>query len=221
MPVKRIEVKEALILLAPISKERAAGSCLAPRSLAAPGLADYLLTASDREYISRLPSPKRRAEAAAWRAAVRGEGISGEISYNSCGAPLLPAGSGWRHIGVSHTAGMAAVILSRYPCAIDIERTGRDFGRAASKFVSGEERCAPGSDNPLFTAVVWCAKETLYKFSGRMGLDFLADLRIGAVDFDGCGAAGGIRSDNGEWHDYFLGILFEEDYLMTYMAHNF
>lgn len=39
------------------------------------------------------------------------------------------------------------------------------------------------SGDPLLPAAVWCAKEALYKYARRPGLDLLHDLRVEAVDF--------------------------------------
>ena len=38
-------------------------------------------------------------------------------------------------------------------------------------------------EDPLLPAAVWCAKEALYKYARRPGLDLLHDLRVEAVDF--------------------------------------
>ncbi|MFR6634745.1 MAG: hypothetical protein ACLUQ6_07920 [Alistipes onderdonkii] len=35
----------------------------------------------------------------------------------------------------------------------------------------------------MLPAAVWCAKEALYKYARRPGLDLLHDLRVEAVDF--------------------------------------
>lgn len=45
-----------------------------------------------------------------------------------------------RHIGVSHSHGYAAVILSAQPCAVDIEPADSDFSRAARRFISPQEQ---------------------------------------------------------------------------------
>ena len=86
------------------------------------------------------------------------------------------------HIGVSHCPGRGAVCISDAPCAVDVEPESRDFSRAASRYMSPAERAL--SDDPLLPAAVWCAKETLYKYAGRPGLDMLYDLHVEAVDFE-------------------------------------
>lgn len=109
-----------------------------------------------------------------WRSIVYRRLPDAEIAYNAVGAPVVcnyPL-----HIGVSHCPGYVAVCFSDRPCAVDIEPLARDFGRAAVRFASAEERQL--SDSPLLLPALWCAKETLYKYSGRRNLDLLRDLRI-------------------------------------------
>lgn len=85
------------------------------------------------------------------------------------------------HVAVSHCAGSIAVAFADTPCAVDVESAARDFGRVVSRYMTVEEQAL--SDMPWWPAVVWCAKETLYKFAGRRELDLLRDLRIEEVDF--------------------------------------
>lgn len=203
MEVKRIETGNALILLAPISGG---------------GAETEFLTASDRKHIAGLSSLKRKAEMSAWRSAVRQEGVAGDIFYAETDAPELSEGEKWRCISVAHTGGMAAVILSQHPCAIDIERTERDFDRAASRFVSAAEQNVPGSDGPLFRAAVWCAKETIYKFSGRPGMDFLEDMRINRIDWEAGTISGAVRNGNAEWEERNMEMLLHGNYIVVFMV---
>ena len=126
-------------------------------------------------------APARRAEWLSWRALVRRElgSASVRFEYDSVGAPRIE-GSPIR-LSVSHCEGSIAVALSDAPCAVDVESAARDFGRVADRYMTAEERAL--SSDPLWPALVWCAKETLYKFAGRRELDLLRDLRIGEVDF--------------------------------------
>ncbi len=85
-----------------------------------------------------------------------------------------------RHIGVSHSHGYAAVILSAQPCAVDIEPADSDFSRAARRFISPQEQALQPCALPeaLFPALVWCAKEAVYKWVRISGLSLLHDIRI-------------------------------------------
>ena len=65
-------------------------------------------------------------------------------------------------------------------CAVDIEPETRNFSRAVSRYLTPEEKSLSG--DPFWPGIVWCAKEALYKYSGRRELDFRRDLRVEQVD---------------------------------------
>ena len=95
------------------------------------------------------------------------------------------------HAAVSHCRGSVAVGLSDAPCAVDIESLDRNFGRIASRYMTPAEQAL--SDDPRWPAVVWSAKETLYKYAGRRELDLLCDLRVEQTDFSAGRLVGRIR----------------------------
>ncbi len=137
----------------------------------------------DAASCSGFGSAARRAERLAWRALARTmlpPGVS--ITYDRRGAPMVAGTAGDTYISASHCRGYAAVIVSRRPCAIDIENSGKDFGKVARRYVSPGERTMEEAWGADFEGAVWCAKEALYKYSGREGLDFLSDLRLTAMD---------------------------------------
>ena len=139
------------------------------------------VTPGERAAAQEFPRERRRREFLTWRAVVRRElGDDVSIAYDEAGAPVIRGRE--VHIGVSHCPGRVAVCISDAPCAVDVEPESRDFSRAASRYMSPAERAL--SDDPLLPAAVWCAKETLYKYAGRPGLDMLYDLHVEAVDFE-------------------------------------
>lgn len=80
----------------------------------------------------------------------------GEITHRSDGKPLLKG----YHISISHTKGIAAVILSKsHVVAVDVEYFSDRVERIASKFLRKDEK-ATGLDELL---VHWCSKETVFK----------------------------------------------------------
>lgn len=80
----------------------------------------------------------------------------GEITHRADGKPLLKG----YHISISHTKGIAAVILSKsHPVAVDIEYFSDRVERIAPKFLRKDEK-ATGLDELL---VHWCSKETVFK----------------------------------------------------------
>lgn len=141
--------------------------------------------------------PARQAEWLSWRAIVRRE-VCREfgcrpaeiaIAYNETGAPVVEGAA--VHAAVSHCRGSVAVGLSDAPCAVDIESLDRNFGRIASRYMTSTEQAL--SDDPRWPAVVWSAKETLYKYAGRRELDLLCDLRVEQTDFSAGRLVGRIR----------------------------
>ncbi len=137
------------------------------------------LTAEDREYIEGLRSQRRKQEVTSWRAALRRElGCEAEIRYNEVGAPYMVDYEGY--ISVSHSRESVAVMISERRCAVDIESCSRDFERVASRYVRAEERKLQ-CDLPLLP-LIWSAKETLYKYSGRTELDMIKDLKIKEIN---------------------------------------
>ena len=159
--------------------------------------------ASEQELkaIEGISAPSRRAERLAWRRALsRVAGRSVAIDYTPQGAPILTEqitieNSHYTHISVSHCRDKVAVMLSEYPCGIDIEQLTRDFSRISARYITSEERALCHSEE--FEAIAWCAKEALYKLAQTEGLDFRRDIIIEAIDLEQgtiIGRAGGLST---------------------------
>ena len=85
----------------------------------------------------------------------------------------------------------------------------RDFSRAESRYTTPSERAL--SDDPLWPGIVWCAKEALYKYSGRRELDFRKDLRIGSADL----AAGRLTGRIGNGEPVELSVHREDGFILV------
>lgn len=181
-----------------------------------------LVAECDRASAARFNSAARRREHLAWRAALRTALPGADIEYNEVGAPIVSnfddgvvseavaetekgasrdSGSGHNiiYISVSHTEGLAAVAISERPCGVDVERLGRDVERMRARFVRADEERLADAGRDDFAVGVWCAKEVIYKMSGRRELDFLKDLRIAESDLAN-GTIGGMSVlRTGEW----------------------
>ncbi len=137
------------------------------------------VTPYDLNEATRFVTARRRSEFLSWRALARTAlGTEVKLDYNTVGAPIVVNRP--LFISVSHCSDRVAILLSNHPCGIDIERTDRNFTRASSRFLTPEE--AAMSADPRWIGVVWCAKEALYKYSGRDGLDLLHDIRLHTAD---------------------------------------
>lgn len=132
-------------------------------------------TPEDLSLVETYGSASRRAEALAWRGIVRRElGCNVTISYDEFGAPEVDLPN--QYISVSHSRDFVAVMFADLPCAVDVEDSRRDFRRVASKYLTAEEQALAEQYN-LFGAM-WCAKEAMYKYHRRGGIDFLRDTII-------------------------------------------
>ena len=93
------------------------------------------------------------------------------ICHAASGQPLLRG----YHVGVTHTKGYAALMLSNScDVACDIEHFSDRVERIKSKFLCKEEK-ADDLDSLL---VHWCSKETVYKLFPEDNLQF-SQMRVG------------------------------------------
>lgn len=93
------------------------------------------------------------------------------IGHAASGQPLLRG----YHVGVTHTKGYAALMLSNScDVACDIEHFSDRVERIKSKFLCKEEK-ADDLDSLL---VHWCSKETVYKLFPEDNLQF-SQMRVG------------------------------------------
>lgn len=137
-------------------------------------------TAEELQSVASVTALSRRAERLAWRALLRRLSPGVEVEYLGSGKPQLK--NSRNHISVSHCRDCVAVALSQIPCGVDIERLDRNFSKVAARYISATEAALSADEH--WAAVVWCAKEALYKMAGREGVDFLRDMQITSASKD-------------------------------------
>ena len=138
-------------------------------------------TQEDIDFVEAFANINRRCEVLAWRAIVRRElGQDVEIFYDDYGAPKVEMPD--TYISVSHSKGVVAVLFADKPCAVDIEQTNRDFRRVANRYLLQREQML-AEQYDIF-AEMWCAKEALYKYYKKGGLDFVEHISISEYDLD-------------------------------------
>ena len=129
------------------------------------------------------------------------------IMHNAAGKPFIAN----YHISISHTKGYAAVILSKtHEVAVDIEYISPRVNRIAGRFMRPDEQ-APTTEERL---LIWCAKETLYKYCSAEDLQFF-DMRVAHHD-----EKPGIRSIENLRQGRSFSIVHRanEDFVLTYIA---
>jgi phosphopantetheinyl transferase len=155
------------------------GSRIVIEPIAAEATLRESATAEDLAFVEQFGSVSRRCEVLAWRAVVRRElGCDVEISHDEYGAPTLNKPN--TYISVSHSRDRVAVLFADGTCAVDIESAERDFGRVVTRYLSNEEQQLAEQNN--LYAELWCAKEALYKYYKKGGLDFVKDITIKNFD---------------------------------------
>ena len=129
----------------------------------------------DVAFVEQFTSASRRCEVLAWRAIVRRElGCDVDISHDEYGAPTVDTPN--TYISVSHSRDRVAVQFADGACAVDIESVERDFRRVATRYLTCEEQQL--AEQYDLYAEMWSAKEALYKYYKKGGLDFVRDVAI-------------------------------------------
>ena len=157
--------------------------------------------ASDIAAIEGFAVASRQAERLAWRIMLRSWATSNlqwrgeelEVEYSQLGAPTI-LNFPYNHISVSHCRSKVAVVISDGPCAVDIDSINRNFQSVAPRYLSPEEQAL--AQDTTMQAAMWCAKECLYKLSGRSALNLRDDIHVKDVDMQQGVIRGGILHDD-------------------------
>ena len=121
---------------------------------------------------SNYTSKKRKKEHLASRLLVNEICPTKTIIYNEFGAPELNNG---KHISISHSKELVAVILSDKKTGLDIEQISEKSLRIASKFVSARNLIKLNKEK---ATLIWCLKEAIYKWHQKGSVDFIKDIII-------------------------------------------
>lgn len=125
--------------------------------------------------LTRMTHPRRRLEWLAARSLLRDFGYSGHVMYHPTRRPFLANSKS--HLSISHSYPLVAVVLSeQYYVGVDIESYKRPYIQVADKYLSKHEKEWLDLDDNRRLALIWSAKEAIYKLPGMDGL--------GGVDMD-------------------------------------
>ena len=119
--------------------------------------------------LARISHPRRRLEWLAARSLLREFGYTGHVMYHPTRRPFLAHSRA--HISISHSYPLVSVVMSeKFLVGIDVESFVRPFHQVMDKYLSkNEKRWVDGDDNQRL-ALIWSAKEAIYKLPGMEGL---------------------------------------------------
>ena len=101
------------------------------------------------------------------------------IHYDAVGAPYI---KGEGYISISHTTNFVGIAISeKFKLGLDIEVIRPKINNIKHKFLSTEELDHLDCDSISELTKVWTAKESLYKMSGRKGINFRTELFLNKV----------------------------------------
>lgn len=117
--------------------------------------------------VNSAKSSRRRMEILASRRLMHRMGISDHnVFYLPQGKPMMRNGM---HISVSHSHGQVCIAVSDYPIGIDTQLINHKIRKVFSWFAHPGERKEERRNDILRMALLWSAKEALYKVEGDAG----------------------------------------------------
>ena len=93
------------------------------------------------------------------------------------GKPVLQNSD--RHLSISHSRGLATVVVSDKPIGVDIQEISPKIQRIAHKFMRTAETESLSTAHAIeHLHIYWGAKEALYKAYGKKELDFRQNIAV-------------------------------------------
>ena len=126
-------------------------------------------------YYQQLNNTRRKLHWLAWRALVKRmtENPLLEISYDPNGRPTLCKHS--LQISVSHAGPwVACLVHPKKPTGVDVESVSPRIQKVKERFLSPQELewHAAATNHLRHLTILWCIKESVYKYASISGLDF-------------------------------------------------
>lgn len=137
-----------------------------------------------------------------------------DLAYDEKGKPYLHNDK--RHISVSHSHDMLAIIINDYEATgIDIELVRNKVLKIKHKFLTSQELQDAG-DNVEKLLIYWAAKETLYKIYGLKEVDFIENLFVNPFHKHNLGTLIGHIKLPLFNHKFILNYQLLENYVLVY-----
>lgn len=110
-------------------------------------------------------------------------GAKFSIDYCDDGSPRI-IHSAFRFISISHSSKYAAVYLHKIKkVGVDVESLDRNFAFIEKKYLS-EIEIEDVKQNALLPAIYWSSKEAIFKWAGKVGVDFRKQIGVERFDPD-------------------------------------
>lgn len=171
------------------------------------------------EKFSAIKSASRRLEFLVVRLLVSLFSPGSQVSYLNSGRPYLNDNN--YNISISHSKQFVAVMLSPTSrVAIDIECISEKAARLSSRFLSPCELPAQGLSDEnakLYSVISWSAKESVFKYIDRVGVDFLRHIVFDPFTFDSHVIRVLVCSDGEEPSSLDVNFRIYDDFVMTYI----
>ena len=170
--------------------------------------------------LAKFQDPNRRLEWLATRCLQKVLGITDHIIYAPNRRPYLSQGV--PHISISHSFPLVCLIASPdFYVGVDIESTSRAYPLIADKYLTLGERAWVDINNPKLMAIIWSAKEALYKIPGMEGVNSFVDMNV--MPMKEIGEQGRLQVRirlHGLVQSFNLEYAFLNDYVITWVACN-
>ncbi|MDI3528057.1 MAG: 4-phosphopantetheinyl transferase [Tenuifilum sp.] len=171
--------------------------------------------------VDDLPLNKnRRLERLATMSLLKTLGFKQFYAYDCFGRPYFPASS--VRISISHTNGIVALAFSEsQEVGVDIEQTTRNYRKIAGKYLSTNEAIGFHNYSDFHYALIWSAKETIYKLPWGKSLVFNRDIEIDLKNFNS--DRGWLKArvfNDGAWVNVKLFYTFIDNYCLTWTGMN-
>ncbi|TCO10473.1 4'-phosphopantetheinyl transferase family protein [Natronoflexus pectinivorans] len=170
-----------------------------------------------RNQLKLISNSEKRLEWLASRLLIqRLSGLPPCVSHTSSGKPNLNKSD--LNVTISHTKGFAAVLISSQACGVDMEYPSSRISKLSERFVNPtEEKYISGRDEPTYHAVIWCAKETLYKTAGIQGIIFKDQMVIDPFLPEKSGTLSGrILFEDSPVQEYDLSYKITDEYYLVW-----
>lgn len=175
--------------------------------------AEVFLSAEDLDKIKNY-GPKKRTEFLMVRALLTKLEIAEKLRYHPSGKPYLVGDA--RHISISHAYPFAAVGLAEKPLGLDLEHLHEKIGKVQERFLHPSEKIWLGGEPNLETlAVIWSAKESLYKLDERHFWSFRNHYRLQPFHFGQTANFTAQVFDENDCRDYLGKVWQVENCLLT------